>query len=154
MPWASTKGQQEDYFKKPREDDDFIQALQKSSGHSDYRKHSKASFNNDWKPAESHKPDDVLDESSIHKESEGIMWPSAAEKKEPISWMSKPKEQREREIEQELDDNYDRYLQEERQSDERQQRKPIDFDERPIKPKPRPDNFDERPIKAKPAAEV
>ena len=85
------------------------------------------------------------------------MWPSAVDKKEPstISWLSKPKEQREQEIEQELDDNYDNYLLEEKRSDDRlskQKTKTDDFDERPIKPKSRVEDFDDRPIKPKPSA--
>jgi hypothetical protein len=78
------------------------------------------------------------------------MWPSATRKEE--TWLNKTKEQREREIEHELDldDHYDPTP---LSSDERSQKskqRVDDFDERPINPKPRANDFDEMPIKAKP----
>jgi hypothetical protein len=136
------------------------QSLQKSSDFGgDYRKRaapSKPIFN-DW--AQKSINEDALDESSIHKdpESQSIMWPSAADKKDPsaFSWLNKPKEQREREIEDELDDNYENHIKESKKQafDDRpikQKPRADDFDERPINPKPRTEDFDERPIKPKP----
>ena len=115
----------------------------------DMRKKSTASNSkqanfNDWiqKSIETYNPkhqpreiDDILNNStSKDAEPQNIMWPSAADKKEEtgkIQWLSKTKEDKERAIERELD-NED------------------DFDSDYVQPvQPRKQQTDERPLNSK-----